>query len=176
MRVAFSSLLILFLLQACLPPDDKQSQQKNPVQTQAAENSLNNQTLEQALIGDWQSVSLEITMPSYNNTDSVATLTADPENWGEIMQMQPIITHFRADHTYTADYRNLQGELINQPSGTWKVEGNVLEYRESHPQFMVIRQTVERIDDQTFRFTFNMDYDSDGLQDDTGVGISKKIN
>lgn len=131
--------------------------------------------LAQALIGTWESVSLQITMPGWNNTDSTAYITADESNWEEVMQIKPVTTVFNNDFSYHAEYYDLSGKLINRPTGSWEVRGNTLIYHEETPVPMTFQQQVEKINDTDYRFIFQMDYDQDGLEDDKGVGISRRI-
>lgn len=159
-----------FLLFSC-----DASQEEKSAQTSQSKPKLTDGELVKAMVGTWQSVSLEITMPSWNNSDSTGYILADESNWEATMQVRPVTTVFNSDHTYYAEYFDLQGQLINRPSGTWEVRGNKLTYKEEVPTPMVFTQEVDRISDTEFRFSFLMDYDQDGVEDDRGVGVSRKI-
>jgi hypothetical protein len=156
---------------ACNQPEGKKAAQSSKKNAPIADTEL-----VKALVGTWESISLQITMPSWNGSDSTGYVTADESNWETIMQLKPVTTVFNSDHTYYAEYYDLNGQLVNRPSGTWEIRGNTLTYKEEVPVPMTFFQQVEKINETDYRFIFQMDYDQDGREDDQGVGISRKIN
>lgn len=164
-------ILASFFLIACTQP-----QADKAPQTSKSKPALADTELVKTMVGTWQSVSLEITMPSWNGADSTGFISADESNWADVMQVRPVTTVFNSDHTYYAEYFDLQGKLLNRPSGTWEVRGKRLTYKEEVPIPMTFTQEVERLTDTEYKFIFQMDYDQDGLEDDRGIGVSRKIN
>jgi len=167
----FTLISALFILVSCSKPQAEKAPKTSKAPTELADTEL-----VKAMVGTWRSVSLEITMPSWNASDSTGYITADESNWESVMQLKPVTTVFNSDHTYYAEYYDLAGKLVNRPSGTWQIRGNTLTYREEVPVPTTFYQQVEKINDTDFKFMFQMDYDQDGLEDDRGIGVSRKIN
>lgn len=167
-------LLLIFIVFALISCSEQGTEKGNTAPNTPTK--IGDSELVNALVGTWESVSLEITMPSWDGGDSTGYITADASNWEEVMQIKPVKTVFESDYTYYAEYYDLNGQLIRRPSGTWEVRGNQLTYKEEVPVMATFYQQVEKISDTQFRFTFQMDYDQDGLEDDRGIGISRKVN
>jgi lipopolysaccharide export LptBFGC system permease protein LptF len=125
--------------------------------------------------GNWESHSLTITMPTWQDGDSTMVITANPENWLEVMQIQPIKSYLNADKTYLAEYRDLAGNLTQRYSGTWSVTGNVVTYYEEFPKPDTFVQTVTKLSEKLYQLQSYMDFDHDGEEDDEAMAIYRKL-
>ncbi|UXX80420.1 hypothetical protein N7E81_04815 [Reichenbachiella carrageenanivorans] len=125
---------------------------------------------ESELIGKWTNVSLLVTMKRLEKQDSV--LQAKEGEWEKVLKMKPILSEFHEDHTFTAQYSNLQEEIIKEQVGKWLVRNDSL--------VIVIdgAETVYQFDVKNDRVTYKakMDWDGDGHANDFYDAVQVKVN
>ena len=85
------------------------------------------------MIGTWEAHSLSITMPTHGSSDTTKFLSITPENWREVIGLEPVKTYFLANGRYYAEYYDLNGNLMKRPQGFWSVSGGTLMYEEKEP-------------------------------------------
>lgn len=130
-------------------------------------------SLRDQLIGEWQNLSIKVTM---NQLDSIANpdvYEVDTTNWEKELQIKPIITTFNADSTYTSVYRALNDSVLGVLKGRWGVIEDtllMLPQQNSQPS-----KYFTKIDGNQAEFTTLLDWDSDGEEDDLYIGIQEKV-
>jgi hypothetical protein len=126
------------------------------------------------LIGEWRNTYIKITMHSFNGiTDSLMIMEADTSNWVDVVNMKPIRTFFEADGTYHSDHYSVNDSLLFIAEGTWSTANDTLTLDQASPNAGIFRfKTV--IKDGIATFSSTVDFDEDGLTDDTYFGQQKK--
>ncbi|MBL7933672.1 MAG: hypothetical protein JNL60_17345, partial [Bacteroidia bacterium] len=66
-----------------------------------------NEELRSKIIGEWRSVSMTLNMNSFRNSDSSKVFEVSEANWESRMNIRPIRTIFRNNHTYNTEHWNL---------------------------------------------------------------------
>lgn len=79
-------------------------------------------SLEDFMVGSWQTTHLEIKMPTYQMSDSTYTFVDKFDNNPELIAQ----SKYNNDGTFSAWFINKEGEKINNSDGTWKVENDSL--------------------------------------------------
>lgn len=146
----FSLLLIGSILFACSP------KKEDPLR-------------ESELIGKWTNLSLLVTMKRLEKEDSI--MHAREGEWEKVLNIKPILSEFKDDGTFTAQYSNLNEEIIKEDEGKWFIRNDSL---------------VIDIDDNetTYHFTVNndrvmykakLDWDGEGHKNDYYDGVQVKV-
>jgi hypothetical protein len=129
--------------------------------------------LSSELLGEWRNVSIRVTMNTANNSDSTSVFMADESNWEQKLRMKPIRTFYKEDGTYYSEYRNLSDSLFHKASGTWTVHADTLILNQQAPNPEMYKSKVA-IKDGLGEFTIQLDWDSDGNEDDLYFGVQRK--
>ena len=159
MRVLFFFLLLLWIT-GC--DNRKKNEQAN---TQDGEK----------LIGEWNNLSMEITINSKNNGDSNEVFEVDRPQWEQTLKIKPIRTFFRADSTWNSAHFNLKDSLVYNPSGKWWFENHKLIMMQYFPSPDTTSYDLN-IKSDTATFEGNVDWDRDGKKDDVYFGRQIKVN
>lgn len=168
-------LVLLCFLASCGGRTSSVEQAAMPPLFTLPEAPLVDDVLTNVIIGTWEAHSLSITMPTHGDSDTTRFLQITPENWNEIVGLEPVKTYFLANGQYYAEYYDLDGNLMKRPKGLWVVNGNTLMYDEKEPARNRFFQEVQYLDNNFFQFSFIMDYDGDGELDDKAVSVSRKL-
>lgn len=131
-------------------------------------------SLADELIGEWRNTYIKITMNSFNGiTDSIRVMEADTSNWEDVIKMKPIRTFFEADGTYHSDHYSISDSLLFIAKGTWKTSHDTLTLDQTSPNEGIYSFKTS-IKDGIATFSSTLDFDEDGLSDDTYFGQQKK--
>ena len=128
--------------------------------------------LEEILIGKWINSSFEVNVQSYNNGDTSFLVEIPEALWSEMMELKPFEATLKADGTYDGEQWDYEGNLVQQPTGIWFVDGDTL-YLESSKGH-VTKYHVLVLNDELI-FTALIDYDEDGVVDDLYSGKQKRL-
>ncbi len=115
---------------------------------------------------------MEVTVHSYQNSDSTFVFTISASDWEQQLQMKPVRTRFLADGSYVSEYRGLDDSLLQVSTGTWLVREDslILASEDTSYSFRV------SIEDSLGRFSGLVDWDEDGQVDDEYTGIQRRLN
>lgn len=135
-------------------------------------NTDNRTELEKKLIGQWESLSINVEI----NKEGAAPRTLDvpKSKWEEKLKIQPIVTTYNADSTYTSVYKSLEGKVITTNKGTWMVKNDLLHLKQVEPKKSSFKYTVEFSGDSAL-FKGDIAWDLDGIQDDKYQGWQIKV-
>ena len=126
------------------------------------------------LIGEWQNTYIKVTMNSFNGiTDSVRIMEANSSNWEDVIKMKPISTFFDADGTYHSDHYSLNDTLLFSAMGTWYAVDDTLVLDQTTPNVGIYRFKTE-VNNGEATFSALVDFDEDGMIDDTYLGRQQK--
>jgi len=129
--------------------------------------------LRDEMLGEWRSVSINVTINTVDNSDSSSVFSADESNWEQKLRMKPIRTFYKEDGTYISEYRNLADSVFSKSSGTWIVRADTLTLNQAQPNPETYKSKVV-IKDDLGEFTIRLDWDSDGSADDLYFGVQRK--
>lgn len=127
------------------------------------------------LIGEWRSLSIDVTMKTVNGSDSTGTFLANQDNWVDKLGIQPIRTFYNRDGSYVSKYYAPNDSLIRENSGNWKIKNDSLYLYQTNPDSMTYVSKFSMQND-TARFEMTLDWDQDGSKDDYYIGIQKKYS
>ena len=127
------------------------------------------------LIGEWNNLSIKISMNSKNNSDSNELLEVDRPVWEQTLKIKPIRTFFRADSSWNAAHYNLKDSLVYNPSGKWWFENDKLIMMQYFPSLDTTAYDLD-IKNDTATFEANVDWDRDGKKDDVYFGKQIRVN
>lgn len=133
-----------------------------------------NKALEKKMIGEWNSVSLKITMNTFSNRDSTRTFEVNESNWENNMNIRPVKTVYFGDGTYMAEHRNLNDSIIFNPFGVWKIFGDTIVLRDTFPSAGPEYKYKVVIKDNLAEFFGKEDCDNDGTADDDYYGSQRR--
>lgn len=138
-------------------------------QKSGAINALNINS-ESRLLGTWQNVSLKIKV---NSKKAPQVIEVDEMNWEDKMNIKPVKTIFFEDHTYRSEYYNLNDSIIRLVEGTWEILGDSLFLDQNKPEWKSYTYKVS-INSDMATFEGVLDWDGDGEDDDTYIGVQKR--
>lgn len=130
------------------------------------------------LVGTWESEELTIRIHSaFGIADSTVILQANRDNWQDKMGLEPIVTTFRPDNTFSAIYRELDGSLRSESSGYFElISQDSLIIRRVKPGVETIRHAWVMKNDSVYGFSSTIDYDRDGERDDEMFALNRRIS
>ena len=132
----------------------------------------NRTELEKKLIGQWESLSINVEINQEGKESR--TLDVPKSQWEEKLKIQPIVTTYNADSTYTSVYKSLEGKVITTNKGTWMVKNDYLHLKQVEPKKSNFKYTVEFSGDSAL-FKGDIAWDLDGVQDDKYEGWQIKV-
>lgn len=135
-------------------------------------NTDNRTETEKKLTGQWESLSIKVEINSGDKATRMLEVSRD--NWEEKLKIQPIITVYKADSTYSSEYKDLEGKTITTNKGTWLIKNKNLVMKESEPRKETFKYSVEFTGD-TVLLKGEIDWDLDGKKDDKYEGRSIKV-
>ena len=128
-------------------------------------------TLENYMIGNWETQYIKIEMPTVHNTDSISVFEDDfsKPNSGKAQ------SKYNEDGTFSAWFRLADGKKVDETSGKWQAKGDSLlvDYKYAGKDvraWYVITKT-----DMGFEGKVIHDWDNDGEKDDKLFMKSKRI-
>jgi hypothetical protein len=135
-----------------------------------------NQTATEKMVGEWDSYSVLIKVKSMKQTggDSVVNIP-NPAAFAQITGNKPIHTIYRADGSYTAEYRNLKDSILFVNLGEWKMlNDSILQLNQQDPFPETSEFGVRFMKDGAMFSRAAYDYDRDGAKDDSFLGMQTK--
>ncbi|MEN0005180.1 MAG: hypothetical protein AAF798_13595 [Bacteroidota bacterium] len=156
---------VLMLVWAC---------QSNPESTDATTTNKSTKSLEEAMPGVWETVSVRVEVNSAEGKDSSYVFEVSEETWETDLGIKPIKTYYELDNKFRSEYRGAANDtLINVNKGLWNTIGDTL---------MLIEPTVTYIykvtlfNNGTGEFRSLLDWDGDGLPDDQYIGTQRYVS
>lgn len=163
MKTLFVSLplLLLVLLTSCTS-DPELSEQEAP-----------NQSLENAMLGTWETIEIEVHSPTYQGGDTTVHQLIKEADWGRVYGVQPARTVFTADGKLRRTHKLSGGQEAGIINGLWKVTDTdslfIIEPEITYtyaptmePQRLTLRGVV--------------DYDFDGEKDDEYRSVMRLVS
>jgi hypothetical protein len=129
--------------------------------------------LSRQIIGEWRNVTLKITFDSLNNAGPKKILEANENSWEQVLNIEPIRTHFLSNHTYYSEYRNTKDSLVRMPKGTWSIKGEEITMHQTAPDEAVYVMRL-KITGDLAEFKGMIDFDGNGKADDYYYGTQRK--
>jgi hypothetical protein len=130
------------------------------------------------IVGTWDSYSILIQIKSAHGIvqhDSVIAI-GNPAIWQAKMQQKPIRTVYSPDGNYVATYRNLRDSIVDIRLGKWTMQhDSILVLSQQDPVPMTTQYAVKFLKDGAEFRRFDYDFDEDGQNDDSFLGIQSKV-
>ncbi|MDW3208470.1 MAG: hypothetical protein R8N23_01285 [Reichenbachiella sp.] len=124
---------------------------------------------EEELIGKWTNLSLLVTMKRLEKEDSI--LHAKEGEWEKVLKIKPILSEFKDDGTFKAQYSNLDEEIIKEDEGKWFIRNDslviVIDGHETTYHFTVNNDRV--------MYKAHLDWDGEGHKNDYYDGVQIKV-
>jgi len=127
--------------------------------------------LESKIVGNWEHVSLEVNLPTFNNSDTTEMLVVGKGQWESKLGQRPMKSVFRANNTYELQYYTITDSLFQVDRGVWNSFGDTLMMIEPNNTY----QYVVRMKDKYAEFKALVDFDGDGKEDDSYSSIQMKV-
>ena len=163
-KTTVTKFIFFFLLLMCLAGCDN-SEKNDRAKTPDREE----------LTGEWNNLSMRITINSKNNSDSNEVFEVDRPEWEQTLKIKPIRTFFRADSSWNSAHYNLKDSLVYNPSGKWWFENDKLIMMQNFPSPDTTGYDLN-IKSDTATFEGNVDWDRDGKKDDVYFGRQRRVN
>lgn len=128
-------------------------------------------TLNDFMIGNWQTEYMKIEMPTVNKTDSTSVMEEDFSTPNSARAQST----YKKDGTFTAWFKKANGNIVGETGGSWKTKGDSLYVNYPYlgkeiKAWYVITQKENAFDGKVI-----YDWDNDGEFDDTLFMKSKRI-
>ncbi|MEO0731735.1 MAG: hypothetical protein AAFZ52_02795 [Bacteroidota bacterium] len=146
---ALPVLLCTLALMACQP-------QEEPADTPPP-------AMEEALLGTWETIEIEVKAPSYQGQDTSIHHHIREADWGRTYGVQPARTVFTPDGKLARTHKLLNGQVADVTHGLWKVQGS------DSLLFIEPNKTLYYAHDlagNRLTLTGRIDWDLDGEEDD----------
>lgn len=127
--------------------------------------------LDSLLVGNWESVSLRVEIPSINGSEEDEQILVPAGAWVEQLGMQPIRTEYLPNNTYLVEFRNAEDSLFQTDRGLWNLFGDTLMLIEAEATY----QYLIRMKGDYLEYKATLDWDGDGEEDDYYESIHKKV-
>jgi len=147
--------------------------------TACGNNSLNRQgqanravPLDSLLPGTWQHEKMQIWINELSPDDSSYVITIEAEDWQDKLRIQPTEVTFFPDHKFQRFTKDLQEITKDSAKGIWNVFGDTsLLFVERNATY---QYQLQRLGDQ-LQLQTHLDWDGDGLEDDSYLLIMRKL-
>jgi len=128
-------------------------------------------SLNDFMIGNWQTEYIKIEMPTVNKTDSTSVFEDDfsKPNVGRAQST------YKNDGTFTAWFKQPDGKKVGETGGTWKTKGDSLYVDYPYLGKQVQAWYLIKKNNEGFTGKVVYDWDNDGEFDDTLLMKSKRI-
>ncbi|MTB51816.1 hypothetical protein [Lewinella sp. W8] len=163
MRTIFSAtgLLLLCFLVSC--QGDPQ-----PSETAPAELSL-----EEAMLGTWETIEIEVHSPTYQGGDTAVHQLIKEADWGRVYGVQPSRTVFTPDGKLKRTHKLSDGQMAGVINGLWKVT-------ETDSLFIIEPEVTYTyaplMEEQRLTLRGVVDYDFDGEKDDEYRSVMRLVS
>lgn len=128
--------------------------------------------LSQELPGTWESILVRVEVSTAENTDSSYVFEVREEEWLERTGMQPIKAYFQPNNQYRQVFTAGNDTVISEARGLWNTFSDTLMMIEPNATY----QYVVKIDKGLAEFRTMLDWDGDGVKDDSYLGVHRKIS
>ncbi|MBA6156829.1 hypothetical protein H3Z83_09910 [Tenacibaculum sp. S7007] len=128
-------------------------------------------SLNDFMIGNWQTEYIKIEMPTVNKTDSTSVFEDDfsKPNVGRAQST------YKNDGTFSAWFKQPDGKKVGETSGTWKTNGDSLYVDYPYLGKQVQAWYSIKKTDEGFSGKVIYDWDNDGEFDDTLIMKTKRL-
>lgn len=129
------------------------------------------------MIGEWDSNSVFISIKSGHKTggDSIINIP-NYQIWEKMMQLKPIHTLYRADHSYEATFRNLKDSIVALNLGVWTMRNDTtLQLMQQEPYPDTMQYDIRFFEGGAELRRYQYDFDKDGDKDDSFFGTQRKV-
>ncbi|WP_116126727.1 hypothetical protein [Lewinella sp. IMCC34183] len=127
--------------------------------------------LSEDLVGTWETVTYEVSYPSYMGGDTAFVETIREADWGRRYGVHPPTTVFSADGKLKRTHRMRSGEVANVTNGIWKAQGDSLFIIEPNITYTY----YPRLEDGRLELTGLVDQDQDGVRDDSFRAVYRLV-
>lgn len=162
MRNFLVAVLLLGLLFTC---------QQATEQEQVIEESTRPGVAREDLLGTWEAKYLKVQGSSYQGSDSAFIFEVSEGDWEKNYRVRPFRTFFNQDSTFRTVRRGLNGDYIGEDRGLWQNFGDTLMLLQSNA---TLQYKIRIIDGQAHWIGL-IDWDLDGLEDDSYYSIMRKV-
>lgn len=138
---------------------------------EVAKSEKTTQSLQDFMIGNWETQYIKIEMPTVNKTDSTSVFEDDfsKPNSGRAQ------SNYKKDGTFSAWFKQPDGKKVGETNGTWKTKGDSLFVNYPYLGKQVKAWYFIKKEKNTFEGKVIYDWDNDGEFDDTLEMKSKRI-
>jgi hypothetical protein len=141
----------------------------------ACDNDRQSDNNKKKLTGEWENISLRVTLHTFQGTDSTRLVEVPEGKWEEIMGIRPIRTFYRENGTYNSRHYSLGDSLFYNPSGKWHFSGDSLVMTDTFPENGKTYRYLVRFEDDFAEFIGKEDVDGDGENDDDYHGLQRRV-
>ncbi len=135
------------------------------------ESAASSAALKSVLPGTWETVSFQVTVQSFQNSDSTFVFAIGKDEWGAQLGIQPIQTAYHSDNKFLSEYKNKKDSLVNSMRGIWNTFGDTLLLITPEATYQyIVKITADQIELRAM-----LDWDGDGQEDDEYIGIQKRV-
>ncbi|MEO0341282.1 MAG: hypothetical protein AAF242_18990 [Bacteroidota bacterium] len=142
-----------------------------PTEEVAEEETNSKVVAREDLLGTWEAKYLKVQGASYQGSDSAFVFEVNEGEWEKNYRVRPFRTFFGQDSTYRTVRRGLRGDYIGEDRGLWRNFGDTLMLLQSNA---TLQYKIRIIDGQAHWIGL-VDWDLDGLEDDSYYAIMRKV-
>ena len=128
--------------------------------------------LEEALIGTWETIELDIQYASFQGGDTAYAEVIKEADWGRKYGVRPPSTVFTADGKLKRTHRLRDGQIANVTNGIWKAQGDSLLIIEPNVTYTYFPALTEG----RLQLTGTNDQDRDGQRDDQYRAVYRLVS
>lgn len=158
---AFITMLCLIIISSCKPEVESKNIETNSGQ----------------IIGIWDSKYMYVIQETLDGSAISRILNVTPEDYEQVLGLRTVRTYFNEDESYFGEYIGVDGNVVKSDSGKWAITGDTITIFQfdSSGSTKIINYHLEIRGDTAF-FNALLDYDGDGVEDDTFRGTSVKVD
>ena len=128
--------------------------------------------LKQELLGTWQTYQVNVAVNSADGLDSFRSEMITADIWENTYGMEPPVFYFQPDDAFRRLHRALAGQVLDEATGTWRVNGDTLFLDENGKT----TSYAVKFGSGKAAFRTTLDWDSDGQIDDEYQSVHRKIS
>jgi hypothetical protein len=129
-------------------------------------------SLEEAILGTWETIELEIHSPTYQGEDTTVHQLIKEADWARVYGVQPSRTVFTADGKLKRTHKLVDGQDAGVINGLWKVT-------ETDSLFIIEPEVTytyaPKMENQRLTLSGIVDYDFDGEKDDEYRSVMRLV-
>ena len=127
------------------------------------------------LVGRWTTDDVLVFYDAVERSLDAKTFHVTPEDWAEVLGLEPRQTDFAPDGTYWSEQRGVDGTIVERTTGRWAANEGVLTLIQLTPVATQLRYQY-KVNGSRLTFESRLDWDSDGAEDDFYVSRGRRLN